>query len=350
MDQEKNLDHLLNGENSEEKSVITTLTANDMPDAASDNISDDENFLEKSIGSVVPPSAPSEEGSEESAKPKNNLKWVVIGGSIGLLTLLLIAGGFMVMKSQTQPEQVAAQPEPTIPTLEAVASETVTSNIVASAASEPVLTVASQLEVIASHHKVGEPVAASQVKPPEQQFVGEDLPMPTPVIASSVPETQVPVPVLEKPETKVYVNPTNPDLLRAEAQQLLAKANELEKTRKIDEQLVGKSVEEQLLFLKHRVIELEKVIENTEIVEKQTNAKVTTKSEKLVKYVKNPYQIESMVYGQVWIKDSQGTVKPYVVGDILPFAKGSSVSGAMIKDILADNRTIVTNKGTIQVN
>jgi hypothetical protein len=134
--------------------------------------------------------------------------------------------------------------------------------------------------------------------------------------------------------------------LKEEAQRLLNEAAALEKGNDLDMMLAGKSLEEQVEYLKQRVIisenELTKVkhqanacVRPSMYGKKKHNSRVKSSFAGNLK-AKKIAGVTGLMYDKVWIKD-----KSYLVGDKLP-------NGALIKDIDYDSRIIKTNKGNFR--
>lgn len=134
--------------------------------------------------------------------------------------------------------------------------------------------------------------------------------------------------------------------LKEEAQRLLNEAAALEKGNDLDMILAGKSLEEQIEYLKQRVIisenELTKVkhqanacVRPSMYGKKKHNSRVKNSVAGNLK-AKKIAGVTGLMYDKVWIKD-----KSYLVGDKLP-------NGALIKDIDYDSRIIKTNKGNFR--
>ena len=134
--------------------------------------------------------------------------------------------------------------------------------------------------------------------------------------------------------------------LKEEAQRLLNEAAALEKGNDLDMILAGKNLEEQIEYLKQRVIisenELTKVkhqanacVRPSMYGKKKHNSRVKNSVAGNLK-AKKIAGVTGLMYDKVWIKD-----KSYLVGDKLP-------NGALIKDIDYDSRIIKTNKGNFR--
>lgn len=134
--------------------------------------------------------------------------------------------------------------------------------------------------------------------------------------------------------------------LKEEAQRLLNEAAALEKGNDLDMMLAGKSLEEQIEYLKQRVIisenELTKVkhqanacVRPSMYGKKKHNSRVKSSATGNLK-AKKIAGVTGLMYDKVWIRD-----KSYLVGDKLP-------NGALIKDIDYDSRIIKTNKGNFR--
>ena len=134
--------------------------------------------------------------------------------------------------------------------------------------------------------------------------------------------------------------------LKEEAQRLLNEAAALEKGNDLDMMLADKSLEEQIEYLKQRVIisenELTKVkhqanacVRPSMYGKKKHNSRVKSSATGNLK-AKKIAGVTGLMYDKVWIRD-----KSYLVGDKLP-------NGALIKDIDYDSRIIKTNKGNFR--
>lgn len=302
-------------------------------------------------------------------KSKSKLLPVIAGG--GALAVIAL-GGLTYFLSGTGNDQI----EP----------EQADENIATASAEEDAPSLQPANESAASE-EVKEEASAPQTDETavKEDVVKEDISAPAPAKEDTVVENKVTEEVktepavTEKPETEVkdsfavkeevtasvqepvvqetvnnqeaveQTNKARAEELREQAKRILEEADSIEKQSKLDNELAGKSLEEQVAYLKQKLVATQNAItqKNMCVAPAQKKSKLI-KKKPLVKKQKAKsadslptYEVRGIVEGQIWVNDGKGT-NSYTVGDKLP-------NGSVIKGIYYDKKTIVTNKGTFRV-
>ena len=334
----------------------------------------DTGFQPDSLG--APPATTNEETTVETGKKKSKIVPILAAAGLGILAL---GGGAFMLASGGSGQQ--PQPEPTgvenIPTIENSASDVYQETTTASdiMASDTVASDVNKNTVLASDVHNGVEIKTETSLTSSQPSVINNLQASSTETQKSndfldnkptinkdenktIPVTTVTDEVIKDTVSQINTGDTvskpisSAEALREEAKKMLAKADSLEKQSKLDIELAGKTLEEQVAYLKEKLVATENEIKNRNVcvAPSQKKNNVTSKTKKSTNTAKKQerkpsqtYKVTGIVEGQIWVSEGDNKSRTYVVGDKLP-------SGATIKNISVDKKTITTTNGTFKVN
>ena len=282
-------------------------------------------------------------------------KFLLLGGAALLVSLIVGGGAFLFSgnggKQQHRVEQTQEVAQQEIPSLDVasgegvmeekqaskpeketnavvVASEVASEVKQAQQASEPKQASEPAKEELPSidmlkDPSIPQPAQVEQVQP--QEPVKQPEQQPQPQSQTQQPQTQETVQQVEQ----VQVEQSQPKVQQVVPQGALAK---------LESELAGKTLEEQVAYLKGKVVTLqENAACRAPVVKKKVSATKLTAKKLVVKHVnarKLPRtNVTGLVQGQFWVGSES-----YVVGD--------KYKGATIKSIDAANNVVKTNKGS----
>lgn len=283
-------------------------------------------------------------------------KFLLLGGAALLVSLMVGGGAFLFSgnggKQQHRVEQTQEVAQQEIPSLDVASSEGVMEE---KQASKPDVKPEPEKEtnaVVVASEVASEVKQAQQASEPKQasEPAKEELPSIDMLKDPSVPKpaqvpTQEPVkqpeqqpqPQTQQPQTQetvqqveqVQVEQSQPKVQQVVPQGALAK---------LESELAGKTLEEQVAYLKGKVVTLqENAACRAPVVKKKVSATKLKAKKPVVKHVnarKLPRtNVTGLVQGQFWVGSES-----YVVGD--------KYKGATIKSIDAANNVVKTNKGS----
>lgn len=276
-------------------------------------------------------------------------KFLLLGGAALLVSLMVGGGAFLFSgnggKQQHRVEQTQEVAQQEIPSLDVASGEGVmeekqaskpeketnavvvasgvTSEVHQSQASEPKQASEPTKEELPSIDMLKDPAVPkpAQVQPQEPVKQPEQQPQ----SQTQQPQTQETVQQVEQ----VQVEQSQPKVQQVVPQGALAK---------LESELVGKTLEEQVAYLKGKVVTLqENAACRAPVVKKKVSATKLKAKKPAVKHVntrKLPRtNVTGLVQGQFWVGSES-----YVVGD--------KYKGATIKSIDAANNVVKTNKGS----
>lgn len=282
-------------------------------------------------------------------------KFLLLGGAALLVSLIVGGGAFLFSgnggKQQHRVEQTQEVAQQEIPSLDVasgegvmeekqaskpeketnavvVASEVASEVKQAQQASEPKQASEPAKEELPSidmlkDPSIPQPAQVEQVQP--QEPVKQPEQQPQPQSQTQQPQTQETVQQVEQ----VQVEQSQPKVQQVVPQGALAK---------LESELAGKTLEEQVAYLKGKVVTLqENAACRAPVVKKKVSATKLKAKKPVVKHVnarKLPRtNVTGLVQGQFWVGSES-----YVVGD--------KYKGATIKSIDAANNVVKTNKGS----
>ncbi len=282
-------------------------------------------------------------------------KFLLLGGAALLVSLMVGGGAFLFSgnggKQQHRVEQTQEVAQQEIPSLDVASSEGVmeekqaskpdvkpepekeivvasgvTSEVHQSQASEPKQASEPTKEELPSIDMLKDPAVPkpAQVQPQEPVKQPEQQPQ----SQTQQPQTQETVQQVEQ----VQVEQSQPKVQQVVPQGALAK---------LESELVGKTLEEQVAYLKGKVVTLqENAACRAPVVKKKVSATKLKAKKPAVKHVNTrklpKTNVTGLVQGQFWVGSES-----YVVGD--------KYKGATIKSIDAANNVVKTNKGSFVV-
>lgn len=284
-------------------------------------------------------------------------KFLLLGGAALLVSLIVGGGAFLFSgnggKQQHRVEQTQEVAQQEIPSLDVasgegvmeekqaskpeketnavvVASEVASEVKQAQQASEPKQASEPAKEELPSidmlkDPSIPQPAQVEQVQPQEPVKQPEQQPQPQSQSQTQQPQTQETVQQVEQ----VQVEQSQPKVQQVVPQGALAK---------LESELAGKTLEEQVAYLKGKVVTLqENAACRAPVVKKKVSATKLKAKKPVVKHVnarKLPRtNVTGLVQGQFWVGSES-----YVVGD--------KYKGATIKSIDAANNVVKTNKGS----